>query len=189
MSNQNLLPMKNEIHFEILRILSERFDQNKIRHKKLKWEDVLKKLQNNSKKLNILHQMESTGGEPDVVDFDPVTGEFIFIDCAKESPSERRSLCYDSKALDARKTHKPTGNALDRAAEIGIQILTEEQYRKYHPLVGFDNKTSSWILTPDEVRNLGGALFCDFRYGQVFTYHNGAESYYASRGFRGLLRV
>lgn len=174
---------------KILEILAKRFDQNRDRHKNLKWDDVLKRLENNSGKLNILYQMEMTGGEPDVVDFVQKTGEFIFIDCAKESPAGRRSLCYDRKALEARKANKPAGNAMDFAAEIGIRILTEEQYRKYHPLVGFDNKTSSWVLTPDEVRALGGAVFCDYRFGRIFTYHNGAESYYASRGFRGLVKV
>lgn len=133
--------------------------------------------------------MELSGGEPDVVDFDKKTGEYIFIDCSKESPQGRRSYCYDRKALERRKANKPSNNALDVATEMGVTLLTEEQYKNYHKLVAFDNKTSSWVWTPEAIRSLGGAIFCDFRYGRVFTYHNGAESYYAARGFRGLLSV
>lgn len=173
----------------IISTLKERFEQNMLRHKQIDWAKVQAKLEANPDKLRVLNEMELTGGEPDVVDFDQNRDEFIFTDCAKESPTGRRSLCYDQKALDSRKANKPANSALGLAASIGITLLTEEQYKKYHNLVGFDQKTSSWVLTPDDVRNLGGALFCDFRYGKVFTYHNGAESYYASRGFRGILVV
>ena len=173
----------------IISKLKERFEQNMLRHKDINWVEVQTKLEADPDKLWVLNEMELTGGEPDVVDFDQSQNEYIFIDCAKESPAGRRSLCYDQKALDSRKANKPANSALGLAVQIGVTLLTEEQYRKYHSLVGFDQKTSSWILTPDEVRNLGGALFCDFRYAKVFTYHNGAESYYASRGFRGILTV
>ncbi|MCO5238014.1 MAG: DUF4256 domain-containing protein [Chitinophagaceae bacterium] len=185
--------MKKELtkqnKLEILKTLKERFEQNKNRHRNIDWINVQAKLEDNPLKLRALHSMERTGGEPDVVDFNKSTNEYIFIDCSKESPAGRRSLCYDREGLDSRKAHKPAANAIDTAGEIGITILTEEQYKKYHRLTNFDSKTSSWVLTPKNIRDLGGALFCDFRFGRVFTYHNGAESYYAARGFRGILIV
>ncbi|MBS1489423.1 MAG: DUF4256 domain-containing protein [Bacteroidetes bacterium] len=174
---------------KLIKTLKDRFEKYIPRHKDIDWAILQKKLEANPEKLRILNEMELTGGEPDVVDFNKRTNEYIFIDCSKESPSGRRSFCYDQKALDSRKANKPSNNALDVAKEIGITILTEEQYRSYHKLVKFDGKTSSWILTPDDIRSLGGAIFCDFRFGKVFTYHNGAESYYESRGFRGSLVV
>ena len=174
---------------ELLAVLEARFEKNMNRHHGLDWDKVRAKLEANPKKLRSLHEMDSTGGEPDVVDFDKKTGEFIFYDCSAESPDDRRSLCYDRKALDARKEHKPKNSALDMAADIGIELLTEEQYRALQKLGEFDTKTSSWIQTPSDIRKLGGAIFADRRYNTVFVYHNGAESYYASRGFRGSLRV
>lgn len=174
---------------EIVTILKERFQKFQARHKGLDWKDVERRLDKNSKKLKSLSLMEKTGGEPDVVGFDKKTGEFIFYDCSIETPKERRSLCFDEKALASRKENKPKGSAEALAKEIGIQILTEEEYRFLQTLGEFDLKTSSWIDTPKTVRDLGGALFCDRRYNHVFTYHNGAESYYAVRGFRGSLRV
>ena len=174
---------------ELFSILKARFEKNKNRHKGLEWTKVQTKLENNSEKLWSLKEMEMTGGEPDVVGYDKKTGEFIFYDCSAESPKDRRSLCYDGEALSSRKEHKPKNNAIDMAAEMGIEILSEEQYRELQELGNFDTKTSSWILTPPEIRKLGGAVFADFRYGKVFVYHNGAESYYAARGFRGSLKV
>lgn len=174
---------------QIFEILKERFEKNSSRHKGMDWTALQAKLEANPEKLWALNQMELSGGEPDVVEFDEQTNEYTFLDCSKESPSGRRSFCYDRKALNARKANKPIHNALDFAKEIGVTLLTEEQYRKYHKLMEFDSKTSSWVLTPDDIRSLGGAIFCDFRFGRVFTYHNGAESYYKSRGFRGLLSV
>ena len=159
------------------------------RHKGLEWAKVQAKLEANAEKLCSLNEMERTGGEPDVVGQDTKTGEYIFYDCSPESPKDRRSLCYDREALDSRKEHKPEGNAMDMAAAMGIELLTEEQYRELQKLGDFDTKTSSWVKTPSDIRKLGGALFCDRRYGTVFVYHNGAESYYAARGFRGWLRV
>ncbi|MBS1559623.1 MAG: DUF4256 domain-containing protein [Bacteroidetes bacterium] len=181
--------LNNQTKLELIKTLEDRFKENRHRHKDIDWIVLQKKLEANPEKLWILNEMELTGGEPDVVDFNKRTNEYIFIDCSKESPSGRRSLCYDRKALDSRKANKPSNNALDFAKEIGITILTEEQYRNYHQLIQFDGKTSSWVLTPDDIRSLGGAIFCDFRFGKVFTYHNGAESYYEARGFRGLLAV
>ena len=172
-----------------LKTLNERFDKNKTRHEKIAWKEVEAKLESNPGKLWSLCEMEKTGGEPDVVGFDKQTGEFIFMDCSKESPSGRRSFCYDREALNARKEHKPKNSAIDIAEEIGITILTEEEYREMQKVVKMDHKTSSWVFTPKDIRTLGGAIFCDFRYGKVFTYHNGAESYYAARGFRGKLKV
>jgi hypothetical protein len=169
--------------------LKSRFENNMHRHKGLTWEDVQARLTSNPEKLRSLNEMERTGGEPDVVGYDKKTGEFIFYDCSAESPSGRRSLCYDNEALKSRKEHKPKGSAVGMAEAMGIDLLTEEQYRELQTLGEFDTKTSSWIHTPDEIRKLGGALFCDRRYNHVFTYHNGAESYYAARGFRGSLRV
>jgi hypothetical protein len=174
---------------ELLKNLKSRFENNMHRHKGLKWDHVQKRLISKPKKLWSLNEMERTGGEPDVVGYDKKTGEFIFFDCSAESPSGRRSLCYDGEALKSRKQHKPKGSAVGMAESMGIELLTEEQYRELQTLGEFDMKTSSWIHTPDEIRKLGGALFCDRRYDHVFSYHNGAESYYAARGFRSSLRV
>ncbi|MBS3944298.1 MAG: DUF4256 domain-containing protein [Melioribacter sp.] len=181
---------------ELLRVLKTRFEKNMYRHKGLAWSKVQAKLQSNPAKLWSLNEMERTGGEPDVVGYDKKNDEYIFYDCSAESPAGRRSLCYDREALDARKENKPKNNAIAIAAEMGIEILTEEQYRELQNLGnsdssvgGYDPKTSSWIKTPPDIREKGGALFCDYRFGHVFVYHNGAESYYAARGFRGLLRI
>lgn len=174
---------------ELLNILKNRFEKNKNRHKDLNWDEIQKKLESNPEKLNILNRMEETGGEPDVIGYDKKTGEFIFYDCSPESPKGRRSLCYDRAALEARKQHKPENSAMDVAREIGIEILTEEEYKNLQELLDFDLKTSSWVKTPDDIRKHGGAIFCDKRYGKTFMYHNGADSYYAARGFRGKLRV
>lgn len=173
----------------LLNVLQTRFEKNSNRHPGIDWAMVQAKLEANADKLWSLHEMESTGGEPDVVGYDDKTGEYIFYDCSAESPKGRRSVCYDREALEARKEHKPANNAIDMAAAIGIELLTEEQYRQLQQLGTFDTKTSSWIKTPARIRKLGGALFCDRRYDTVFVYHNGADSYYAARGFRGLLRV
>ena len=174
---------------ELLEMLKTRFENNMVRHIGLVWEKVQSKLEANPDKLWSLGEMERTGGEPDVTGYDKKTGEFIFCDCSAESPAGRRSLCYDRDALNARKEHKPKNSAIDLASEIGIEILTEEQYRELQKLGEFDLKTSSWIQTPPEIRELGGAVFCDRRYNTVFLYHNGAESYYAARGFRGSIKV
>lgn len=174
---------------ELLSVLKNRFEKNLNRHKGLEWAKVQAKLEANSEKLWSLNEMEQTGGEPDVVGVDKKTGEYIFYDCSAESPKDRRSLCYDRAALESRKENKPKDNALDLATAMGIELLTEEQYRALQQLGNFDLKTSSWVKTPAEIRKLGGALFCDRRYDTVFVYHNGAESYYAARGFRGSLRV
>jgi len=173
----------------LLGTLKARFDKNMNRHKGIEWAKVLAKLEANADKLWSLSEMERTGGEPDVVGHDKKTGEYIFYDCSAESPKDRRSICYDRQALDSRKEHKPKTSALDMAAAMGIELLSEEQYRALQQLGNFDTKTSSWIETPSAIRKLGGALFCDRRYDTVFLYHNGAESYYAARGFRGSLRV
>ena len=169
--------------------LKTRFEKNMNRHKGLEWAKVWAKLESNAEKLWSLNAMESTEGEPDVVGHDQQTGEYIFYDCSAESPKGRRSLCYDHEALEARKEHKPENSAIEMAAEMGIEILTEQEYRALQQLGKFDAKTSSWIKTPADIRKLGGALFCDYRFGHVFVYHNGAESYYGARGFRGALRV
>ena len=174
---------------ELLKVLQSRFEKNTTRHKGLDWKKVQAKLESNPAKLWSLSEMERTGGEPDVIGFDKKTGEFIFMDCSAESPAGRRSLCYDRTALDARKENKPKGSALDLASEMGIEIINETQYRELQELGSFDLKTSSWVETPAEIRKLGGAIFCDRRYNTVFVYHNGAESYYAARGFRGFLKV
>jgi len=174
---------------EIRKALQARFEKNMNRHKGLAWAQVVAKLEANNAKLWSLNEMEKTGGEPDVVGHDKKTGEYIFYDCSAESPKDRRSLCYDRAALDARKEHKPKNSASDMATAIGIELLTEEQYRELQTLGAFDTKTSSWVKTPPHIRKLGGALFCDRRFDTVFTYHNGAESYYGARGFRGSLRV
>lgn len=173
----------------LLDALKARFEKNMKRHKGIAWADVQAKLEANAGKLQSLLEMENTDGEPDVVGFDKKTGEYIFYDCAAESPKGRRSLCYDREALDSRKEHKPKDSAMDMAAAMGIEILTEEEYRGLQELGNFDTKTSSWVKTPAGIRKLGGAIFCDRRYDTIFTYHNGAESYYAARGFRGALRV
>jgi hypothetical protein len=169
--------------------LKARFEKNMKRHKGLEWAKVQAKLEANAEKLWTLDEMEITGGEPDVVGLDKKTGEYIFYDCSAESPKGRRSVCYDGEALASRKEHKPKDSAIDMAAAMGIELLTEEQYRELQELGDFDTKTSSWVITPSAIRELGGALFCDRRYDHVFVYHNGAESYYAARGFRGSLRV
>jgi hypothetical protein len=174
---------------ELLRALESRFEKNINRHKDLKWAEVQVKLKAKIEKLWSLSDMERTGGEPDVVGQDKKTGEYIFFDCSEESPKGRRSLCYDREALDARKEHKPENSVMEMAAIIGIELLTEEQYRELQKLGTFDTKTSSWVKTPSDIRKLGGALFADRRYGHVFLYHNGADSYYAARGFRGSLKV
>jgi hypothetical protein len=174
---------------ELFTALKARFEKNMKRHKGVEWANVQGKLEAGLEKLWSLHEMERTGGEPDVVGHDKKTGEYIFYDCSAESPKGRRSLCYDREALESRKENKPENNAIDAAAGIGIDVLTEAQYRDLQKLGEFDTKTSSWVKTPSDIRKLGGALFCDRRYGNVFVYHNGAESYYAARGFRGSLRV
>ena len=174
---------------ELLAALQARFEKNINRHQGLEWAGVQAKLEANTEKLWSLHEMERTGGEPDVVGHDKKTGEYIFYDCSAESPNGRRSLCYDREALQSRKENKPKGNAVEMAAAMGIELLTEEQYRELQKLGNFDAKTSSWVKTPSAVRKLGGALFCDRRFNTVFVYHNGAESYYAARAFRGVLRV
>ena len=174
---------------ELLGTLKTRFEKNMKRHKGLEWATVRAKLEANADKLGSLHEMENTGGEPDVVGYDKKTGEYVFYDCSAESPKGRRSICYDREALEARKENKPKDSAMNMADAMGIEILTEEQYRELHKLGDFDTKTSSWVKTPPEIRDLGGALFCDRRYDMVFLYHNGADSYYAARAFRGSLRV
>ena len=174
---------------ELLSVLKARFEKNMDRHQGLDWAAVQAKLEASPEKLWSLHEMERTGGEPDVLGHDKKTGEYIFYDCSAESPKDRRSLCYDREALDSRKEHKPKDSAMDMAAAMGVELLTEEQYRELQKLGNFDLKTSSWVKTPANIRKLGGAIFCDRRYDTVFVYHNGAESYYAARGFRGWLRV
>ena len=174
---------------ELLRTLKARFEKNMTRHKGLEWAGVQARLESNSEKLWSLDEMEKTGGEPDVVGHNKKTSEYLFYDCSAESPKGRRSLCYDREALDSRKENKPENNAIELAASMGIDLLTEEQYRELQKLGNFDLKTSSWVMTPPAIRKLGGALFCDRRYDTVFVYHNGAESYYAARGFRGSLKV
>jgi len=185
----NKKELSKEQREELLRALKVRFEKNMNRHKGLEWAKVQAKLEAKTETLWSLHEMERTGGEPDVVGHDKKTGEYIFYDCSAESPKGRRSLCYDREALESRKEHKPENNAIDLAAAIGIDLLTEEQYRELQKLGGFDTKTSSWVKTPSDIRKLGGAIFCDRRYDTVFVYHNGAESYYAARGFRGSVRI
>lgn len=176
---------------ELINVLKTRFEKNMNRHKNFEWDKIRAKLESNSssEKLWSLNEMENTGGEPDIIGYDKNTNEYIFYDCSSESPKGRRSLCYDREAMESRKEHKPENNAVDMAAAMGIKLLTEEQYRELQETGSFDTKTSSWVKTPDDIRKLGGALFCDRRYDQVFVYHNGAESYYAARGFRGSLKV
>ena len=187
--NSNKKKLSQQQSEELLQTLKTRFEKNMSRHKGLEWAKVQAKLKANPGKLWSLDDMETTGGEPDVVGYDKKTDEYIFYDCSVESPKDRRSLCYDRQALDSRKENKPKDSAMDMAAAMGIEILTEEQYRELQQLGNFDLKTSSWVKTPADIRKLGGALFCDRRYNSVFRYHNGAESYYAARGFRGMLRV
>jgi hypothetical protein len=186
MNKEKLSPEQRE---ELLRALKTRFEKNMQRHKGLEWDKVLSRLEANTEKLWSLNEMEITGGEPDVVGQDKKTGEYIFYDCSAESPKGRRSVCYDREGLESRKEHRPENTAIDMAADMGIELLSEEQYRELQKLGNFDMKTSSWIKTPAEIRELGGALFADFRYDHVFVYHNGAQSYYAARAFRGSLRV
>ena len=188
-NNKTNTILPKDLAADLLKTLKERFEKNMQRHKDLEWAKVQSKLEANSGKLWSLNEMERTGGEPDVVGFDKKTGEYIFYDCSAESPKDRRSYCYDGEALMSRKEHKPKNSAVDAAAEMGIEILTEEQYRELQHLGKFDLKTSSWVKTPSDIRKLGGAVFCDRRYDTVFLYHNGAESYYAARGFRGSLKV
>jgi len=185
-NNKKLSQQQQE---KLLKCLQTRFEKNKNRHQEFEWDKVQAKLKTNPEKLWSLHEMERTEGEPDVVGYDDKTNEFIFYDCSAESPKGRRSYCYDKDALESRKQNKPENNAVDIALCMGIEILNEEQYRALQQLGNFDTKTSSWIKTPDEIRKRGGAIFADFRYNHVFVYHNGAESYYAARGFRGLLRI
>lgn len=184
---------KNELSVEqreeLIKVLQARFEKSMNRHEGLEWAKVELKLNANPEKLWSLNEMEVTGGEPDVVGYDKERDEYIFCDCSKESPKGRRSLCYDLEALEARKKHKPENNVIDVATAMGIELLTEQQYRELQKLGDFDMKSSSWVQTPSDIRELGGALFCDYRFGHVFVYHNGADSYYAARGFRGSLRV
>ncbi len=186
MGNKILSPEKA---IELIQILKKRFEKNTNRHKEHEWNKIQQRLENNPQKLWSLSEMERTGGEPDVVAINTETGEYIFMDCSSESPKGRRSLCYDKEALESRKEFKPANSAVNMAEEMGIELLSEDQYRNLQNLENFDLKTSSWIKTPDEIRKLGGAIFCDKRYDHVFMYHNGAESYYSARGFRGMLNV
>jgi len=187
--NTNKRELLEEERLELLKILKTRFEKNMDRHKGLDWENIKVKLENNNEKLWSLNEMEITGGEPDVVGYDNMTNEYIFYDCSVETPKGRRNLCYDREALNSRKQYKPADSAIDVAAAMGIELLTEEQYGELQRLGNFDTKTSSWIVTPTSIRKLGGALFADRRYEHVFVYHNGAESYYGVRGFRGALRI
>jgi len=181
--------MKAQERDQLLLSLKNRFERNPNRHQGHAWEMVVAKLEASPAALRSLREMESSGGEPDVIGYDSASNQYIFCDCSAESPSGRRSLCYDREALDSRKEHKPQSSAVEAAAAMGIELLTEQQYRELQRLGEYDTKSSSWVVTPEEIRSLGGALFCDRRYGKVFVYHNGAQSYYAARGFRGLLRV
>lgn len=188
-STGNTMKLSQERKDELFDILQDRFEKNMGRHKGLDWNKLQIKLESNPEKIWSLNEMEETGGEPDVIGFDRETGEYLFCDCVPESPKGRRSLCYDPEALASRKEHKPQGSAVEMASRMKIELLTEDQYMKLQELGKFDTKTSSWIITPPDIRRLGGALFGNWHFGRVFIYHNGAESYYSSRGFRGLLRV
>ncbi|EQA46314.1 PF14066 family protein [Leptospira broomii serovar Hurstbridge str. 5399] len=188
-TNSNKKKLSQEKREELLGVLKSRFEKNMKRHKGLDWTKIEAKLEGNFEKLWSLNEMEITGGEPDVVGYDKKTNEYIFYDCSEESPKGRRSICYDREALESRKEHKPKNTAIDMATAMGIELLSEEEYRGLQRLGDFDTKTSSWVKTPSDVRELGGALFCDRRYDTVFVYHNGAESYYAVRGFRGSLKI
>ena len=187
--NSNKKKLSSGQREELISALKARFEKNMKRHKGLEWANVQAKLEATAEKLWSLSEMESTGGEPDVVGHDKKTGEYIFYDCSAESPKDRRSVCYDREALESRKEHRPKNNAIDMAASMGIELLTEEQYRELQKLGNFDTKTSSWVKTPADIRKLGGALFCDRRYGHVFVFHNSAPTWYSGRGFRGLLKV
>jgi len=193
MVNTNEISNEKELSLEqreeLLKALKARFEKNMNRHEGIEWAKVEAKLEANPEKLWSLYEMERTGGEPDVVGYDETKNEYIFYDCSVESPKGRRSVCYDRAALESRKKHKPENSAIDMATEMGIELLSEEQYRKLQELGNFDKKTSSWVQTPSDIRELGGALFCDYRFGHVFVHHNGADSYYAARGFRGALMV
>jgi hypothetical protein len=189
MKRRNKMDLSSEKREELLRVLKARFEKNMNRHESLEWAKVQAKLEANTEKLWSLNEMERTGGEPDVVGLAKKTGEYIFFDCSEESPKGRRSLCYDHEALESRKENRPENNVIDMTAAMGIELLAEVEYRDLQKLGKYDTKTSSWIKTPSDIRKLGGAIFADFRYGNVFVYHNGAESYYAARGFRGSLRV
>ncbi|QQK75410.1 DUF4256 domain-containing protein [Salicibibacter cibarius] len=193
MTKENKISNKKELspeqREELLKALKIRFEKNLHRHEGLEWAKVQANLDANTEKLWTLNEMERTGGEPDVVGYDKKKDEYTFYDCSAESPKGRRSVCYDREALESRKKHKPENNAIDMATTMGIELLTEEQYRALQKLENFDKKSSSWVQTPSDIRELGGALFCDFRFGHVFVYHNGADSYYSARGFRGSLRV
>ncbi|MEA5127074.1 MAG: DUF4256 domain-containing protein [Proteiniphilum sp.] len=188
-STGNTMKLSQERKDELFHILQDRFEKNMGRHKGLAWNKLQIKLESNPEKIWSLNEMEETGGEPDVIGFDRETGEYLFCDCVPESPKGRRSLCYDQEALASRKEHKPQGSAMEMASRMKIELLTEDQYMKLQELGKIDTKTSSWIITPPDIRRLGGALFGNWHFGRVFIYHNGAESYYSSRGFRGLLRV
>jgi hypothetical protein len=186
---ENIKHLSPEQRSTLISILKDRFEKNPNRHKNLEWAKIQAKLEANPEKLWSLNEMERTGGEPDVIGYNTNTSEYLFYDCSAESPKDRRSVCYDREALESRKENKPKNSAVAMASEMGIELLTEEQYRHLQRFGNFDTKTSSWIKAPAEIRKLGGAIFCDFRYNTVFVYHNGAESYYAARGFRGLLKV
>jgi len=189
LSKKNEKKMSKKQHEEIIKILRSRFEKNMIRHKGLEWIKVQAKIEANTEKLWSLNEMERTGGEPDVVRYNNKTDEYIFYDCSEESPKGRRSICYDLEGLESRKEHKPENNAIGMASDMGIELLTEEQYRELQKLENFDKKTSSWIKTPAEIRKLGGAIFAEFRYGNIFIFHNSASSYYSARGFRGSLNI
>ncbi|MCT1579154.1 DUF4256 domain-containing protein [Oceanobacillus kimchii] len=189
MNLTNSKTLSPEQQVELIETLKVRFEKNPNRHKDIEWENVQARLEANSDKLWSLYELERTEGEPDVIEYDQESDEYIFYDCSKESPKGRRSICYDREALESRKKHQPDNSAIDVATEMGIELLNEQQYRLLQELGNFDMKTSSWIKTPSDIREAGGAIFCDYRYGHVFVYHNGASSYYGSRGFRGLVRV
>ena len=189
MAKRTQFKLKADQHEELISTLKSRFEKNMNRHKGIEWKKVQERLEKNSGKLESLHEMEETGGEPDVVGQDKKTGEYIFFDCSAESPKGRRSLCYDRDGLESRKEHRPENSAIDMARDMGIELLSEEQYFELQKLGNFDSKTSSWLKTPEEIRELGGAITGDYRYGRAFIYHNGAQSYFGSRGFRGVLKV